>query len=613
MSRGKILKAVFAIHHRDKLRQSFEMSARSPPHALARSGCWARLLPAARGPTRGPASESAKFGDADVDELELLRAAREDQLESRPREDCPLIGLDEFSSRTARGQHEFPVFTEFESKIPTGRTTQNRFDDRFARLEGGKEVSKLLSRHWPSVICAGGAVTRCLTGHQWDSAGEADIDLFLVGPFANEDTIIKDLIDELCRGSSAMVQVSNRTITIRKRSQLGFKVQLIIKRFHGMSHCLKSFDLGSCQAAYDGRDVYLTEMGLYCVKNQINLVDPGNRPAVYFRRLIKYLARGFDLGLVGMSNKWDRRMTFPGGLELIVRKELNEFTRFGRAAIEAGEESTECHFSGGGDPWPGVQLATLNPIQLTRVSIAAIINDEPISYYYTGNKRVALDYATGKDLKTRQFVSEADFTKAILTSLEYINSVTTEGYDTLIKLLRDLGVPASEALALAVKIRRTLDAYRGRKVSVDFGPLLLKHTHSLHAKYLAREDDAINVVKQFRSPAGASPMVVLDPAAPAEAEWYGARRATAPVARRREPRAARAICLECPLCIEEISPTNLVVTRCGHAFHLRRVGPGDCAGFVEYLRQFSKCPVCRESLAGSPPAYNQGEVVVYAE
>ena len=42
--------------------------------------------------------------------------------------------------------------------------------------------------------------------------------------------------------------------------------------------------------------------------------------------------------------------------------------------------------------------------------------------------------------------------------------------------------------------------------------------------------------------------------------------------------------VECPICMEELTPTDLFVTRCGHSYH------GGC--LMKHLTRHDNCPCC---------------------
>ena len=77
--------------------------------------------------------------------------------------------------------------------------------------------------------------------------------------------------------------------------------QVILRRYKHPSEVLHSFDLGSCQLAYDGTDVFTTSVGLLAIKMGINIIDMTRRRRTYERRLSKYLDRGFGIVFPNLS------------------------------------------------------------------------------------------------------------------------------------------------------------------------------------------------------------------------------------------------------------------------------------------------------------------------
>ncbi len=77
--------------------------------------------------------------------------------------------------------------------------------------------------------------------------------------------------------------------------------QVILRRYSHPSEVLHSFDLGSCQLAYDGKEVFTTSAGLLAIFMGINVVDMTRRRRTYERRLSKYSDRGFGIVFPNLS------------------------------------------------------------------------------------------------------------------------------------------------------------------------------------------------------------------------------------------------------------------------------------------------------------------------
>jgi hypothetical protein len=65
---------------------------------------------------------------------------------------------------------------------------------------------------------------------------------------------------------------------------------------------LHSFDFGSCQVLYDGKNTYLTSFAIYSIVNGLNVVVPKYSSKSYAARLYKYMDRGFGLYLSGFDH-----------------------------------------------------------------------------------------------------------------------------------------------------------------------------------------------------------------------------------------------------------------------------------------------------------------------
>jgi hypothetical protein len=71
------------------------------------------------------------------------------------------------------------------------------------------------------------------------------------------------------------------------------KIQLILRPYESISSCLHGFDLGSSSIGYDGKNVYVSTMGMIAYRYGINYVDLSRRSLTFGRRLVKYMWRGF--------------------------------------------------------------------------------------------------------------------------------------------------------------------------------------------------------------------------------------------------------------------------------------------------------------------------------
>jgi hypothetical protein len=71
-------------------------------------------------------------------------------------------------------------------------------------------------------------------------------------------------------------------------------LQFILRKYGSLAEILNGFDFGSCQVAFDGKDLYVTRLGLVAQQFGFNLVDSQRRSLSYEYRLEKYAGdRGY--------------------------------------------------------------------------------------------------------------------------------------------------------------------------------------------------------------------------------------------------------------------------------------------------------------------------------
>nr|QBK91328.1 MAG: hypothetical protein LCPAC202_03020 [Pithovirus LCPAC202] len=200
------------------------------------------------------------------------------------------------------------------------------FEKKLAEPVWFDEVTKFV-QNTPGLIMAGGYVVKTylsLFGHDYgfDDKLCQDIDLFLTGPAASspgnatkivvelEKTFVKycNLFPDRCKDYSISRTSNCINFFLRRYSggrenyeEGGNIAQVILRRYCHPSEVLHSFDLGSCQLAYDGKDVFTTSVGLLAIKMGINIIDMTRRRRTYERRLLKYFDRGFGIVFPNLS------------------------------------------------------------------------------------------------------------------------------------------------------------------------------------------------------------------------------------------------------------------------------------------------------------------------
>ena len=76
-----------------------------------------------------------------------------------------------------------------------------------------------------------------------------------------------------------------------------------IRLYKSPAEVILGFDLPCCSICYDGKDVYLTDAGMYAINNKVNIFDMHRMSPSYIFRLIKYFSRGYKIILPSFDIK----------------------------------------------------------------------------------------------------------------------------------------------------------------------------------------------------------------------------------------------------------------------------------------------------------------------
>ena len=82
------------------------------------------------------------------------------------------------------------------------------------------------------------------------------------------------------------------TMMLAKEGEWCPPVQFILRGYHTKAQILLGFDNDACALGFDGENVWVTETGLFGLKNRVNVVDLELAGAIYECRLMKYAQRG---------------------------------------------------------------------------------------------------------------------------------------------------------------------------------------------------------------------------------------------------------------------------------------------------------------------------------
>lgn len=151
------------------------------------------------------------------------------------------------------------------------------------------------SQYCGSVVAAGSAVTAAILGL---SFSPGDVDLFVIEPDESRRQEIFNEMPKLlgcergsmCKGLMSMYNY-----------KLGIKYQLILRTYGSVSAILHAFDLPSSSTAYDGQQIYMTQLAAYTLRNRLNVCNPMYCSTTFESRMQKYMTYGFGVQFVGLS------------------------------------------------------------------------------------------------------------------------------------------------------------------------------------------------------------------------------------------------------------------------------------------------------------------------
>lgn len=155
---------------------------------------------------------------------------------------------------------------------------------------------------WKNIALCGGSVVEALRGVRENIA---DLDFFIYGTDmdgANDKlrALIKFFMPR------RVVRTGN-SITFSARCIYGYKgwisVQVILRIYKSISEILHGFDVDSCQVAFDGKEIYMTQAAKWAFENCTNIVNLDRASPTYEQRLSKYMQRGFGVYIPGFDPK----------------------------------------------------------------------------------------------------------------------------------------------------------------------------------------------------------------------------------------------------------------------------------------------------------------------
>ena len=139
-------------------------------------------------------------------------------------------------------------------------------------------------------------------GTRWPTG---DIDLFLYGLdevaaraklTAILTTIQRTIIKKHGIGNDVCFIKTPNTITV-SCGVIGRTIQIILRLYKSKSAILNGFDIDCCCVGFDGQDALITPRCIKAMSTKINMLNLQIRGEAYECRLLKYVERGFAIGL----------------------------------------------------------------------------------------------------------------------------------------------------------------------------------------------------------------------------------------------------------------------------------------------------------------------------
>ena len=190
----------------------------------------------------------------------------------------------------------------------------SQFRGAFATLTG-KAFGDFTAADWANCVVAGGAIVTCLSGGgpTMRISPNSDVDLFLYGlDEAAARRKIESLFTKLKRAEpTALALRTPHTITVVLPSPKRI-VQIVLNLHQTAADVINAFDVDVCGCYYDGTAVHATRRCARAFATRVNLAVPSRRSWTYETRLIKYVKRGFAIGVPGLREA-DVNVELDGG------------------------------------------------------------------------------------------------------------------------------------------------------------------------------------------------------------------------------------------------------------------------------------------------------------
>ena len=175
---------------------------------------------------------------------------------------------------------------------------QNRFDTLSCGI-----FSPLSSSDWENMVVAGGSILHCLTPGSVASPN-SDIDIFLYGLTDSQARQKITHIFHLLNNCNVVKTSGDQITVVRTIHTLTFVcpkgiplLQFILRLHSDRDEVIASFDVDCCGVLFDGTAIFATARAINAINTRCNIAVPARSSWTYESRLLKYVKRGFTIGV----------------------------------------------------------------------------------------------------------------------------------------------------------------------------------------------------------------------------------------------------------------------------------------------------------------------------
>lgn len=161
----------------------------------------------------------------------------------------------------------------------------------------------LLEKYFGHLILCGGAFTE----NSWDCK-TYDVDLFFYDCTVPEaEQILKEAVDAIVAfHADFTIRVERKqhltNVVVFEEADHIHKYQFIHRIYPDIGSILGGFDLGPSMIAWDGVQIWATELGAWSIVNECMIIDISRRSTTFGKRILKYYHRGFRVVFPGFRN-----------------------------------------------------------------------------------------------------------------------------------------------------------------------------------------------------------------------------------------------------------------------------------------------------------------------